>query len=91
MSHTPLYTAEPGPDERRLGLTARSGGALGGPSSTLIQRGDGITVALKNQREDARLATYGRKASVAGEVTLSSTQAITSVIIRVRQSLSWSL
>lgn len=83
---TPSYSAEPGPDERRLGIVAiQSANAPTGSFGTLIQRGKGVDIALKNQHEDAGRATYGRNASVAGEISLSSTQGITAVSVHVRQ------
>ncbi|KZV75198.1 hypothetical protein PENSPDRAFT_748798, partial [Peniophora sp. CONT] len=83
MDQTPSYSAEPGPDERRLGIAVQSASTPAGSFGTLLQRGNGIVIALKNQQEDARIATYGRNASVAGEVSLSSTQGVTSVSIHL--------
>ncbi|KZV73656.1 hypothetical protein PENSPDRAFT_749893 [Peniophora sp. CONT] len=81
MSRAPSYTSEPGPGERRLAIALQGAHAPTGPLGTFIQRGSGIDIALYNQQEDARRATYARNASVAGEVSLSTTHGITSVKI----------
>ncbi|VDB91837.1 unnamed protein product [Peniophora sp. CBMAI 1063] len=81
MSGAPSYTSEPGPDERRLAIALPSGHSSSTSFGTLIQRGSGLKVALHNQQDGARRATYGRNASVAGEVSLSTTNGVTSVLI----------
>lgn len=83
MSSPPAYSSDPSPDERRLGIAVQTGDVAAGSFGTLVLRGSGIAIALKNQQENARRAIYGRNASVAGEVSLSTTQGITSVQVNV--------
>ncbi|KZV73659.1 hypothetical protein PENSPDRAFT_682609 [Peniophora sp. CONT] len=91
MSSPPSYSSEPSPDERRLGIAVQSGEIPAGSFGTLVLRGSGIAIALKNQHEDARRAIYGRNASVAGEVSLSTTQGITSVQVNLEGKVTFVL
>ena len=83
MSEAPSYTLEPGLGERRLAIALSDAHAPLTTFGTFVQRDRGIDVALYNQPVNARGATYGRSASVAGEVTLSSTHGVTSVEVTV--------
>ncbi|VDB85403.1 unnamed protein product [Peniophora sp. CBMAI 1063] len=85
MSEAPSYSVEPAHDERRLRITDDGHGASNDPAGqeTLSLHDDGITIVLNNQRKDARHPTYRRNASVVGEVSLSSTQGVTSISMRL--------
>ena len=83
MSLAPSYSSEPSSEERRLGIAVQGPNDSTGSFGTLVQRSNGIAIALKNQQEDARRAVYGRNASVAGEISLSTTQGVASVEVIV--------
>ncbi|VDB91836.1 unnamed protein product [Peniophora sp. CBMAI 1063] len=72
-------------------MASHSANSLTGSFSTLVKRASGIAIALTNQHEDGRYATYGRGASVTGEVSLSSTHGITSVQITLEGKVEMSL
>ncbi|KZV73657.1 hypothetical protein PENSPDRAFT_749894 [Peniophora sp. CONT] len=79
MSLAPSYSCEPGPDERRLGIVAPNASSQSSSFGTMIQQGNGISIALYNQQDNAHCATYGRGASVMGEISLSTTQGVTAI------------
>ena len=83
MSLAPPYSSIPGPDESRLDMAARSAVSLASPFGTLIKRARGIGIALYNQQGDVSFATYGRGATVRGEVSLEGVHGITSVEVTV--------
>lgn len=83
MLQTLPYSSKPAPDERRIAIAVQDAPTPTSPG-TLIQHGGGIDIALYNQPSAARHATYGRGASIAGEITLSTTHGATSVQITVR-------
>ncbi|VDB91835.1 unnamed protein product [Peniophora sp. CBMAI 1063] len=91
MSLAPSYSSAPRPDERRLGIAVQTADTPTGSFGTLVLSGNGISIALKNQQEDIRRAPYGRNAAVAGEVSLSTTQGVTSVEVHLEGKITFVL
>ncbi|TFK52166.1 hypothetical protein OE88DRAFT_1718201 [Heliocybe sulcata] len=90
-SDAPAYSLEPSQSEERLELSARRGRTL--PTGPLLKRSGRITLLLQNQDEDASIPTYGRAATVSGEVQVKSKQdaKIISVAIKLDCKLSLSV
>ena len=80
---TPSYTAEPQAFEQRLALNrpARR------PSGNFVKQAKNVSLRLFAQENNATLPTYGCGAAVEGEVSLSKTDGVTAVEVKVRPVL----
>ena len=77
----PPYSLSPGPSERTLAVSARSWRRT--PTGVFNRRNSLITIALRDQEENAVQPSYGRSSTVWGDVALGCTQGVQSVSIRV--------
>ncbi|KAI0248603.1 hypothetical protein BJV78DRAFT_1131125 [Lactifluus subvellereus] len=81
----PTYSVSPGPSEQILAATARSRRPR--PTGVFVRSNSLITIALRDQEEDAAQPSYGRNNAVGGDISLSCTQGVHSVHIRVEGRL----
>lgn len=77
----PPYSAAPGPSELTLAVSARSRRRT--PTGVFTRSNNLITIALRDQEENAAQPSYGRHGSVCGDIGLSCTQGVQSVSIQV--------
>ncbi|RDX42625.1 hypothetical protein OH76DRAFT_1458709 [Lentinus brumalis] len=80
---TPSYSAEPQAFEQRLALNrpARR------PSGNFVKQAKNVGLRLFAQEDNATLPTYGCGAAVEGEVSLSKTDGVTAVEVKIEGSL----
>jgi len=78
----PVYSVIPRPSERILAATARSRRRT--PTGVFVRSNNNITVALREQEQDASMPSYGRHGAICGDIALSCTQGVQSVYIKVR-------
>jgi hypothetical protein len=80
----PAYSVSPRPTERILAATARSRRRT--PTGVFVRSNSLITLALREQEEDASMPSYGRQGVISGDIGLSCTQGVQAVYIKVRVS-----
>ncbi len=77
----PSYSVSPGPSERTLAVSARSRRRT--PTGVFTRSNKLITIALRDQEENATQPSYGRNSTICGDIGLSCTQGVQSVSIKV--------
>jgi hypothetical protein len=77
----PTYSESPGPSERTLAVSARSWRRT--PTGTCIRRNNLITIALRDQEENAMQPSFSRGSTVSGDIALSCTLGVQSISIKV--------
>ncbi|KZT28393.1 hypothetical protein NEOLEDRAFT_1154611 [Neolentinus lepideus HHB14362 ss-1] len=87
-SEAPTYSSEPSSSEQRLDFSGRRGRAI--PTGRQFKRSHRITLILENQEEDALIPTYGRAATISGEVQVKRREdaKVLSVAIKLDCKLS---
>ena len=79
----PAYSVIPRPSERILAATvARPRRRM--PTGVFVRSNSIITLALRDQEQDASVPSYGRQGVISGDIALSCTQGVQSVYIKVR-------
>lgn len=81
----PTYSESPGPSERTLAVSARSWRRT--PTGTWIRKNNLITVALRDQDENALLPSFSRGSTVWGDIALGCTLGVQSISIKVEGRL----
>ncbi|KAI9465384.1 hypothetical protein BJY52DRAFT_1243651 [Lactarius psammicola] len=81
----PPYSAAPGPAERTLAVSARSRRRT--PTGVFTRSNKLITIALRDQEENAAQPSYGRNSTICGDIGLNCTQGVQSVSIKVEGRL----
>jgi hypothetical protein len=77
----PAYSVIPRPTERILAATARLRRRT--PTGVFVRSNSLITVALREQEEDALMPSYGRHGTICGDIALSCSQGVQAVYIKV--------
>lgn len=77
---SPKYSAEPGPDERRLQITRR---VRREESGVFVEKTKQMTIALTNQIPDCKVPTYSRAGTVQGAITFFKPDNLTQVEVKV--------
>jgi hypothetical protein len=85
----PAYSVVPRPSERILAATARLRRRT--PTGVFVRSNSLITVALREQEQDASMPSYGRHGAICGDIALNCTQGVQSVYIKVRPRPLFSL
>ena len=78
----PAYSVVPRPSERILAATARL--RRRAPTGVYVRSNNLITVALREQEQDASMPLYGRHGIIWGDIALSCTTGVQAVYIKVR-------
>lgn len=77
----PPYSVSPGPEERTLAVSARSRRRT--PTGVFTRSNKLITVALRDQEQNAVQPSYTRNSTVCGDIGLSCTHGVQSVSVKV--------
>lgn len=78
----PAYSVIPGPSERILAATARLRRRT--PTGIFVRSNSLITIALREQEEDAEMPLYGRLGTICGDIALNCTNGVQAVYVKVR-------
>jgi hypothetical protein len=78
----PAYSVIPRPSERILAATECSRRRT--PTGVFLRSNNLITLALREQEQDASMPLYGRHGVISGDIGLNCTQGVQSVYIKVR-------
>ena len=80
FARTPTYSAEPHAYEQRLALNRPAQR----PAGSFVKQSKNVSLRLYAQEDNASLPVYGCGATVEGAVTLSKSEGVTAVDVKVR-------